>query len=66
MKKADVTCPLCGKINRGLDLRETDGWMECEHCRAVIHMVRADTENLAAEQNRIWQVLRPLPSGRRR
>ncbi len=66
MERADVKCPLCGEMNRGLDLRETDGWMECEHCRTVIRLVRAEAEDIAAEQNRIWQVLRPLPSGRRR
>ena len=35
MKKYDVTCPVCGHKNVGLFLEETDGWMECEHCRQV-------------------------------
>ena len=28
----DVACPVCGRINRSLDLEETEGWMECEYC----------------------------------
>ena len=32
MERKDVKCPLCGYINRGLDLDETNGWVECEHC----------------------------------
>ena len=32
MKQYDAKCPLCGTLNRGLYLDETDGWMECEHC----------------------------------
>ena len=28
-------CPVCGKINCGLDLEETKGWMECEDCHTV-------------------------------
>jgi len=26
----DVKCPICGTVNRSLDLDETDGWMECD------------------------------------
>ena len=33
MKTYDVVCPICGAINRNLDLEETDGWMECEECK---------------------------------
>ena len=32
MKRYDIQCPICGTLNRGLDLEETDGWMECEKC----------------------------------
>ena len=32
MERKDVKCPLCGHINRGVDLAETNGWVECEHC----------------------------------
>lgn len=27
---------MCGKINHGLFLEETKGWMECEHCGADV------------------------------
>ena len=36
MKRYDIKCPICGTVNRNLDLEETNGWMECEKCgRAV-------------------------------
>ena len=31
----DICCPVCGAVNRGLYLEETDGWMECEKCGNV-------------------------------
>lgn len=36
MKQYDVKCPICGKINHGLFLEETKGWMECEDCGASV------------------------------
>ena len=32
----DVKCPICGTVNKGLYLNETDGWMICEHCGAEV------------------------------
>ncbi len=32
MKRYDIKCPICGTLNRNLDLEETNGWMECEKC----------------------------------
>jgi len=34
MKQYDITCPICGTLNKGLYLDETDGWMICEHCQS--------------------------------
>ncbi len=34
MKQYDVKCPICGTVNKGLYLEETNGWMECEHCHS--------------------------------
>ena len=38
MKLYDAKCPLCGTVNRRLYLDETDGWMECEHCREPVRV----------------------------
>ena len=38
MKKYDVECRICGKLNRDLYLVETDGWMECECCQATVRI----------------------------
>ena len=35
MGQIDVKCPICGSMNEGVDLEETEGWMECNHCKAV-------------------------------
>lgn len=41
-KAYDVKCPLCGTVNKNLYLEESDGWMECEHCRQVVLVLSAD------------------------
>lgn len=33
MEQYDVKCPICGTINKGLYMRETNGWMICEKCQ---------------------------------
>ncbi len=40
MKQYDVKCPICGTVNKGLYLEETNGWMECENCHTT-------TQNIA-------------------
>ena len=40
MEKTDVTCPICGTVNRDLYLEETDGWMECEHCKQTVQVLK--------------------------
>lgn len=32
MERKDIVCIFCGHLNKGLDLDETNGWVECEHC----------------------------------
>ena len=59
MKSTDVMCPICGAINYGLILDETDGWMECEHCGTVSHLLKAGDP--ADAKKCLWQVLQPLP-----
>lgn len=39
MNAKDVKCPICGTVNRSLDLDETDGWMECEHCHNAVQIL---------------------------
>lgn len=44
MKLYDVKCPICGTINHNLYLEETDGWMECEHCKHTVKSMQFVTE----------------------
>lgn len=39
MRQYDVKCPLCGTVNRGLYLEETDHWMECGKCKSTVRML---------------------------
>lgn len=36
MKGYNVVCPICGTLNKNLNLEETDGWMECEKCKTAV------------------------------
>jgi len=29
-------CPICGELNRGLFLKETDGWFICQKCGSSV------------------------------
>ena len=33
MERFTVRCPVCGSINEGLDLEETERWVECSYCK---------------------------------
>ena len=64
MNTTDVMCPVCGAINCGLILDETEGWMECERCGSMAHLLRAGTTGLTDAGSCVWQVLKPLPKGK--
>ena len=34
MKRKIIECPICGHLNKYVDLKDSKGWMECEHCGA--------------------------------
>ena len=62
MNAIDVKCPICGTINKSLDLEETDGWMECESCGEVTQQMKyAKTRRVSCYQMGKVQVLVPLP-----
>ena len=56
MERQDVKCPLCGHINRGVDLDETDGWVECEQCGSDF----ASRECLERVMQSTYSVLHPV------
>lgn len=65
MRSTDVMCPICGAINYSLILEETDGWMECEHCGRMSHLLKANSEDLTDVKKCLWQVLQPLQNRKR-
>lgn len=40
MEQYDVKCPICGTINKGLYMKETDGWMVCEQCNNEVQLLQ--------------------------
>ena len=64
MSRTDVKCPECETINFGLDLIETDGWMECEHCGCTARLLSLHGGDATVPGNCCWQVVRPLPGSR--
>ena len=62
LNAVDVKCPICGTINKSLDLEETDGWLECESCGEVTQQMKyVKTRKVPCYQMDKVQVLVPLP-----
>lgn len=40
MSRENVRCPVCGRMNKLLDLEETNGWMECDGCGNTMQLIR--------------------------
>lgn len=63
MSAFDVECPICGQVNKSLDLEETDGWMECEKCGNTVQILRyMKTRRVPRYKMNDCQVLVPLSS----
>lgn len=61
MNTTDAKCPLCGTINKSVDLEETDGWMECESCGNVVQVLKyVRTRRVPEYQKNDYNVLVPL------
>lgn len=61
----DVKCPICGTVNRSLDLDETDGWMECESCYNAIQILEyAKSKRVPVYQMADCNLLVPLSKKR--
>ena len=65
MNAKDVKCPICGTVNRSLDLDETDGWMECESCHNAVQILAyAKTKRVPVYQMADCNLLVPLSKKR--
>ena len=61
MKPVDEKCPICGTLNKGLDLEDSDGWMECEHCGNTVQILKyVKTRHVPVYKRSDSQVLIPL------
>ena len=57
MNTRNVRCPRCGAMNRGLFLKETDGWMECIRCGSLHREVSNERKPQGMPQQPV-----PLPT----
>lgn len=65
MNAKDVKCPICGTVNRSLDLDETDGWIECEHCHNAVQILEyAKSKRVPVYQMADCNLLVPLSKKR--
>ncbi len=39
MAQCNVKCPICGTLNKNLNLEETEGWFICEQCGEEVGML---------------------------
>lgn len=61
MNAVDVKCPICEKLNKSLNLEETDGWMECEGCGNAVQILKyAKTHRIPMYQMSDVKLLVPL------
>ena len=60
MGNTDINCPICGEINRSLDLEETDGWMECSRCRNVVQITKQTVNQRFSPSDSQYNILIPL------
>lgn len=65
MKRYDVNCPNCGRMNRNLYLEETEGWMECESCGCISRVSRSARERACVSFPGLPE-RRLMPAGMRR
>ena len=62
----NVKCPLCGAVNTGVNMDETDGWLECSSCRAVVQLLKYVTSReVPLYQMDKSQILIPLSRRRK-
>lgn len=67
MNAKDVKCPICGTVNRSLDLDETDGWMECESCHNAVQILKyAKSKRVPLYQMADCNLLVPLSKKRKK
>lgn len=60
MERSNVKCPICGHMNEGVDLEETDRWVECSKCETVF-MAPHDSQHLFSQKLTLNNPLSGIP-----
>ena len=60
MKLKVIECPICGHLNRNLDLEDSNGLMECERCGAVGIIPERWPDRFETQRNNTIKYLKPV------
>ncbi len=55
-----IDCPICGHLNRNLDLEDSNGLMECERCGTVSIISERCQDRFETQRNNIIKYLKPV------
>ena len=60
MKLKVIECPICGHLNKNLDLEDSRGLMECERCGAIGIVPERTPGRFETQVNNTIKYLRPV------
>ena len=60
MRLKVIECPVCGHLNRNLDLEDSRGLMECERCGAIGIVPERTPGRFETQVNNTIKYLRPV------
>ena len=60
MRLKVIQCPICGHLNKNLDLEDSKGWMECERCGAFGIIPERSQDKFETQINNPVRFLKPI------
>ena len=60
MRLKVIECPVCGHLNKNLDLEDSRGLMECERCGAIGIVPERTPGRFETQVNNTIKYLRPV------
>ena len=60
MKLKIIECPVCGQLNRNVDLEDSKGWMECECCGMIGIIPERTQDRFETQVNNTVRYLKPI------
>ena len=60
MKLQVIECPICGHLNKNVDLEDSKGLMECEHCGMIGIISERSQDRFEPRRMSIIKYLKPV------